>query len=39
MKKVFSTMMVAAAVALVALSSCGDASGNASEDATEEAAN
>ena len=37
MKKFFSIIMLAAAVSLVTLSACGDASGNASEEATEEA--
>ena len=38
MKKIFSIIMLAAAVSLVTLSACGDASADASEEATEEAA-
>lgn len=36
MKKIFSIIMLAAAVSLVTLSACGDASEEASEDATTE---
>ena len=36
MKKIFSIIMLAAAVSLVTLSSCGDASEEATEDATTE---
>ena len=37
MKKIFSIIMLAAAVSMVTLSACGDASGDASGDATEAA--
>ena len=36
MKKIFSIIMLAAAVSLVTLSACGDASGDASSDTSEE---
>ena len=38
MKKIFSIIMLAAAVSLVTLSACGDASADASADATDEEA-
>ena len=36
MKKIFSIIMLAAAVSMVTLTACGDASGDASGDATAE---
>jgi hypothetical protein len=38
MRKIFSIIMLAAAVSMVTLSACGDASDNASGDASSEAA-
>jgi predicted small lipoprotein YifL len=38
MKKIFSIIMLAAAVSLVTLSACGDASDEATPEASEEAA-